>query len=494
MFVGASGTPIPGPDYIGAAYELYVAPIYGAIGSPGGITSFYQATSDVPGTPGFFGDGVFTPEGLYPLEAAGVHQLYLNYPQVDGLPSLTSSVGQGATAVQQAVLSDILKDDASTVFGYSQGSTLNGIAMQLLDPTGAEKTGPLDPKFLLIADPSNPNGGLLERFNGFETMSGHTVVDPLSLPSLGISFDGATPSDDFTTTIYSLEYDGFADFPRYPLNFLSDLNAFLGIADLHGTYLNGAANPDLDLPGPTAADIDAAKLLTGSEALGTPDSLTNYYMIDTIDGQPVTPPLVSTLGELPVVGKPLADLLGPDLTVLINLGYGGDNLGYSDAPANIPTPFGLFPDVNTTDLTSELTGGAQTGFAAFENDLSNPAALFASLTEPSTTSGPSLSDLFTALGNDFSSPTDFANAISSAASTAYSTLLPTTDILNALVTSLPAYDYSLFTDNLATGDLADAFGLPVAANTAIGTLAAGFEFEIISTALGQITADFPGLF
>jgi hypothetical protein len=203
---------------------------------------------------------------------------------------------------------------------------------------------------------------------------------------------------------------------------------------------------------------------------------------------------VSTLGELPVVGKPLADLLGPDLTVLINLGYGGDNLGYSDAPANIPTPFGLFPDVNTTDLTSELTGGAQTGFAAFENDLSNPAALFASLTEPSTTSGPSLSDLFTALGNDFSSPTDFANAISSAASTAYSTLLPTTDILNALVTSLPAYDYSLFTDNLATGDLADAFGLPVAANTAIGTLAAGFEYEIISTALGQITADFPGLF
>jgi hypothetical protein len=186
--------------------------------------------------------------------------------------------------------------------------------------------------------------------------------------------------------------------------------------------------------------------------------------------------------------------------VLINLGYGGDNLGYSDAPANIPTPFGLFPDVNTTDLINELTSGAQTGFAAFENDLSNPAALFASLTEPSTTSGPSLSDILTALGNDFSSPeaasttlTDFANAISSAASTAYSTLLPTTDILNALVTSLPAYDYSLFAANLATGDLADAFGLPVAADTAIGTLAAGFEYEIISTALSQITADFSGL-
>ncbi len=471
-----------------AAYELYVNPTFP------GITSFYQATSDVAGSPGFFGDGVFTPEGLYPLEAAGVHQLYLNYPQVDGLPSLTSSVGQGATAVQQAVLSDILKNDASTVFGYSQGSTLNGIAMQLLDPSGTPQTSPLDPKFLLIADPSNPNGGLLERFNGFETMSGHTVVDPLSLPSLGISFDGATPSDDYVTTIYSLEYDGFADFPRYPLNFLSDLNAFLGIAELHGTYLNAAGG----LPGPTPTDIADAVHLTTSG-----DTLTNYYMITTLGGPdaPVTPPLVSTLGELPVIGKPLEDLLGPDLTVLINLGYGGDNLGYSDAPANIATPFGLFPDVNSTALMNELAAGAQSGFAAFEKDLSDPAALFSSLTESSTTSTPSLSDIFTALANDFSSPeaasttlTELANAFSSAASTAYSTLLPTTDILNALVTSLPAYDYSLFAANLATGDLADAFGLPVAADTAIGTLAAGFEYEIISTALSQISADFAGLF
>ena len=38
--------------------------------------------------------------------------------------------------------------------------------------------------------------------------------------------------------------------------------------------------------------------------------------------------------------------------MLINLGYGGDNLGYSDAPANVPTPFGLFPDVNGSDLAS----------------------------------------------------------------------------------------------------------------------------------------------
>ena len=91
-------------------------------------------------------------------------------------------------------------------------------------------------------------------------------------------------------------------------------------------------------------------------------------------------------------------------------------------------------------------------------------------------------------------PTDLVNAISSATSTAYSTLLPTADIVNALVTSLPSYDVSLITDNLSTGDLLDAFGLPVAADTALGTLAAGFEVEVISNAASQIAADFGGLF
>jgi hypothetical protein len=484
LFVGASGLPIPGPDYVEAAYGLYVNPTY-----PGAITDgFYQGTEANP-----FGNGVFTPEGLYPLESAGVHQLYLNYPlDANGLPDISSSVGQGASIVQSTVLGEQAVGDASTVFGYSQGSTLNGIAMQLLDPSGTPKTGPLDPQFLLIADPSNPNGGLLERFNGFETTSGQTTVDPLNLPSLGISFDGATPADDYTTTIYSLEYDGFADFPRYPLNFLSDLNAFLGIADLHGIYLNAAGGE----AGPTPTDIADAVHLTTSG-----DTLTNYYMIDTLDGSPVTPPLVSTLGDLPVIGKPLEDLLGPDLTVLINLGYGGDNLGYSDAPANVPTPFGLFPDVNPTTLANELIAGAQSGFQASESDLSNPAALLSSLTDFSSTSTTSLSDIFTALETDFSSPeaasttlTDLVNAFSSAASTAYSTLLPTADIANALLTSIPAYDASLITDNLSTGDLLDAFGLPVAADTGLVTLAAGFEFDVISNAASQIAADFAGLF
>jgi PE-PPE domain len=476
LAIGGSELPIPGPQYVGAADELYLNNPFTHLYPD---LSFYQAT---PANP--FGNGLFTPEGAYPLFSGGVHQLHYNYPlDANGFPSLSTSVGQGAAILESTILSDQAAGDGSTVFGYSQSSTLSGITMQLLDPSGTPHTLPTDPQFLLVADPNAPNGGLFERFNGFETLSGQTTVDPLHLASLGISFNGATPADDFTTNIYTLEYDGFADFPRYPLNFLSDLNAFLGIQTLHGTYLNGGVNGS----GPTAEQIANAILLPGSAAGGTADSLTNYYMI------PETAPLVALLPQ------PLQALLGPDLTFLINLGYGNGTLGYSvtaDSPANIPTPFGLFPNVSLSTVLSTLATDTQQGITAFENDLSNPAALMASL-DP-TSSGQSFTDLLSALSADAANPaasfTDIVNAISSATSTLYSTLLPTADVVNMLVTSLPAYDLSLFTDNLSNGDLIDALGLPIAATTAIGTLGAGFEYEILSTAISQAAADFSGLF
>ena len=473
LVIGGSGTPIPGPDYVAAANALYLE------NGPGGVPTFpdltfFQATPDNP-----FGNGLFTPEGLYPL--TGVHTLPLNYPlDANGLPDISTSVGQGASILESTILGDQAAGDTSTVFGYSQSSTLSGIAMQLLDPSGTpEPNSGL--QFLLIADPSNPNGGLLERFNGFENTLSPNNVDPLNLPSLGVAFDGATPADDYVTNVYSLEYDGFADFPRYPINFLSDLNAFLGIALIHGTYLNGG----VDGSGPTAEQIANAILLPGSMDSGTADSLTNYYMIDD------TAPLVSLLPTQ------LQELLGPDLTYLINLGYGDGSLGYSvtaDSPANVATPFGLFPDVSLSTVLSTLATDTQQGF---QNLMSGTDPYSAAL-DPATSSATSLPDLLSALSADAANPaatfTDLVNAISSAASTAYSTLLPLADIANALLTSAPAYELGLFTTNLASGDLLDALGLPIAADTALNTLAAGFAYEVITDAASQISADFSGLF
>jgi hypothetical protein len=263
----------------------------------------------------------------------------------------------------------------------------------------------------------------------------------------------------------------------------------LGIATLHGTYLNGFVPGN---GGPNAEEIANATLLPGSmdpgpDFPGNPDSLTNYYIIDE------TPPLVALLPQS------LQDLLGPDLTYLINLGYGDGTLGYSvdaDSPADVATPFGLFPDVSLSTVLSTLVTDTEQGITAFGKDLADPSTLLASL-EP-TSSDESLAEDLSTLGgagdDPATTPTDLVNAISSAASAAYSTLLPLADIGNALLTSLPAYDVSLFTDNLSNGDLVDALGLPLAANTGMDTLFAGFALAVVDHAVTQISADFSGLF
>ncbi len=357
--------------------------------------------------------------------------------------------------------------------------------MQLLDPSPASrKRNRLTPNSCCSPTQQSQRRAV-RALQWLRNDVGQPTVDQLNLASLGIAFNGATPSDDYLTNIYSLEYDGFTDFPRYPINLLSDLNAFLGIEDLHGTYLNGG----VDGSGPTAEQIANAILLPGSMDSGTADSLTNYYMIDE------TAPLVS------VLPTQLQELLGPDLTYLINLGYGDGSLGYAvtaDSPANVPTPFGLFPDVSLSTVFSTLVTDTEQGIQNLTSSTDPYSAAVDSAASGATSSATSFTDLLSALSADAANPaasfTDFVNALSSAASTLYSTLLPTADIINSLVTSLPAWETSIFIDNLSTGDFLDALGLPIAGTTAIGTLAAGFEVSILSDAFSQVAADFSGLF
>jgi hypothetical protein len=150
----------------------------------------------------------------------------------------------------------------------------------------------------------------------------------------------------------------------------------------------------------------------------------------------------------------------------------------------VPTPFVLFPDVSLSTVLGTLVTDTEQGF---QNSMSgtDPCAAV-----NSASSGQSFTDLLSALSADAANPaatlTDLANAISSAGSAAYSTLLPLADIGNALPTSLPAYDLSLFTDNLSDGDILDALGLPLAANTGMDTLFAGFALAVIDHAATQI--------
>ncbi|HEU4362511.1 MAG TPA: PE-PPE domain-containing protein, partial [Mycobacterium sp.] len=341
--------------------------------------------------------------------------------------------------------------------GYSQSAIIDSLEMRNLlalppdqQPTAEQLA------FVLLGNVSNPDGGLLSRFD----LPG---MQPLTLPSVGITFSGPTPADTpWDTAIYTREYDGFADFPKYPMNFLSDLNAFLGILFVHGHY------PELTPEQmATAIELPVSADYTGH---------TQYFMIPT-----ETLPLVQLIQSIPLIGKPLGDLLGPDLQILVNLGYGSIDQGWDPGPANVATPFGLFPNVNLGEVFTALGNGAESGFNAFVNDLSHLSL-------------PSLADVIgSGAASGLPTLTGIVDAFTSATASAYAALLPTADIINFLVTTLPAYDVSLFVHEVTSGNLLDAIGLPLAADVGLTTMAGGFETEVLMNTVSAISGAFKDL-
>lgn len=89
-----------------------------------------------------------------------------------------------------------------------------------------------------------------------------------------------------------------------------------------------------------------------------------------------------------------------------------------------------------------------------------------------------------------SANTTITNDITNAAANAYAIPLPTADIANTLVTTVPSYDANLFLSGVAqafnddpANGLIYTFGAPAAASTALYTLAGGFELEVLLDAL-----------
>ncbi|MDT5257244.1 MAG: hypothetical protein QOD10_2324 [Mycobacterium sp.] len=453
LVMGGSGLPIPPPSYVNAVLNW--------VNFNGTNTVLPSNAQPLP-----------TPEGLYPL--TGVKSLPLNTSVVQGIGLLDNAITATLAANPTGSVS---------VLGYSQSAIISSFVMQSLlngtFPGTAPPTSQL--AFTLLGDPMNPNGGVLERFVG------------LQLPSLGINFYGATPPNTpYGTSIYTLQYDGYADFPRYPIDFLADLNAVAGIQFVHGTYPD--INPSALPPGDHIIELPGSATLPG----GT--GATNYYIIT----QPNLP-LLDPVRAIPVFGNPIADLLQPNLTYLVNWGYGDPNFGYSTSPANVPTPFGVLPPLSdTAALGPLLVSGTGQGFANFVSDVNFEAPVIAhnlSLASLGSTTLSGGSSLLSGLLSTQVTPTSIveglmsantaiAHGISNAGAQAYAVLLPTADIANALVFSVPAYDAGLFLTGIqqamggdVTGGLVYAFGAPLAADTGLVALAGGLELNVIMNAV-----------
>ena len=260
----------------------------------------------------------------------------------------------------------------------------------------------------------------------------------------------------------------------------------------------------------------------------TADALTNYYMV------PEDLPLLDLLRFIPVIGNPLADLLQPDMSVLVNYGYGSIQDGWSPGYADVPSPMGLFPtDVNLGDVFTALVNGIPQGITAAIKDLEDPAnyqVISSILDNPLTnqlisiahtmgftdaTNLQSLLNIPSLLGvaqtalSEFanfpvsdatllSSPTDLINDLSATLSADYATLLPVADTVTALLTSLPSYDINLFTDQLEAGNLLGAVGDPIAADLALVPFAIGYGaaapiLEAVGGTLLNLVDLIPGL-
>ena len=434
LILGPSGVPVPSTDYLNVVMNYYLR---------SGSTPPYGNPQP---------ELVFTPEGLYPI--TGVKSLPLN-----------TSVDQGL-AILSDVLAKVAPGTPTTVFGYSQSAIIGSLLQAGYVPSPPVNSDPAPTiplglrdyiNFVFVGNEMNPNGGFLSRFPG------------LDLPSLGIPFYGATPENAYPTTNYAREYDGFADFPRYPINFLSDLNAGLGIVFVHTQY-----TPAPDCSGSyclTQQQVDDAI------ALPTTSPTQKYYFMPTVNL-----PLLEPLRLIPFLGTPIADLLQPALKVIVNLGYGDPAHGFATATqpdANVLVPFGLFPDVSPAEVAGQLVAGVKQGIHDFLADFGTNGSIaqqMSALAQPNSSLSPLASGDFIATVQHVI--TAVTERISTSAASLYAALLPTADIINAIVTILPGYDVNLALSGLQQalhGDviagLTNAIGLPIAADIGLITTA-----------------------
>ena len=256
---------------------------------------------------------LYTPEQFWPLT-----------PEFGGL-TLGQSIAQGTTLLRQAIDTELAAGNHVTVWGTSQSAVILTNEIRNLMAAGSPDADKLS--FVVTGDPNNPNGGLLQRLSG-----GY-------IPVLDILANGATPPDSpYVTAIYSNQYDAISDYPRYPLNAVSDLNAIMGA--LNGQHAYTVARTYYQLP--------TSPGYTGN---------TTYYM--SLDN---TLPLLQPLRGMGSFGNALADLLQPDLRVIVDMGYGSGDY------ANIPTAAALLAIPDLPVIGHDLITGTVQGWNAFGAD------------------------------------------------------------------------------------------------------------------------------
>lgn len=331
-----SGTGVPDPtvgDYMSQVENLYLQPF---------STYNFQ--------------GLLTPEEFCPP---------ICFPGPPGHPEWTNlnfgdSVTVGAQQLHEAIVPQLENGDNVVIFGFSQSATVATLEMQNLIDNPPE--GDYDPSNLhvvLIGDPNNPIGGILDRFDFPDSLDG----SPQHLPFLNVPLGmGPTPTDVFSTDVYTGAYDGWANFPADPTNLLAVINALVGIQTVHPFY-----------PDPTpGVNLDIDNIVD----LGTIGD-THFYNI------PAPLPLLAFLYDGGPAGQFFYDAFAPTMALGINWAYGnpGDPfVGVNGTDAIGPWQvnasgelvesdvFGFFPKMDPLQM---LAGMQYAGVQSFVGPINN---------------------------------------------------------------------------------------------------------------------------
>ena len=252
-------------------------------------------------------------------------------------PTFDQSVRGGVTDLEAAMAAH--PNEPLVIYGYSQGAIVANIEKGRLADQYPEGTVAPDIDFVLSGDINLPNGGLTSRFPG------------LYIPILDVSFNGPAPTDtQFHTVEILQQYDGFSDFPLYPLNFVSTGNALLGVLYVHPYDLDASLAPDA--PGPPPIHTEYGD--------------TDYYFFETDDL-----PLFGPLRQLGVP-EPVIDIFEPVTKEIVELGYD------RSIPPGEPTPARLIPPLNPMKVAGDLVDAVGEG-------ANNAAALIGAPKPPAVT-------------------------------------------------------------------------------------------------------------
>lgn len=241
-----------------------------------------------------------------------------------------------------------------TVFGYSQSAVVASLVKKDLIANPPANT---DVSFFLLANPMRPNGGVLAR-----------GPEGLTIPIIGITFYGATPTDScegpggcYETVDVAAQYDGLGgDAPASITNVLAIANAVAGYYYLHGDLQD--------------AEFDDA-LYQGS------NGDTDYYLVPA-RRLPILMPFES------FVPSPILTLLEAPLKAAIEAGYA------RDVNPGVATKVGLLPFRNPVqaivNIIRAIPVGIDDAIAEATGDPANRPLGTDEVTSPFGVGGPDL--------------------------------------------------------------------------------------------------------